>query len=90
MSAIEVATAIAAGAYGIGVIVTAVVAATEFSYEKGMEKIDKEWGVEHDGTAKRRAASMLLGAPVWPALLYRAAVRTVRDAQATLRDEEEA
>lgn len=63
--------------YGLGMVITAIIAGISFSFEK-------EYGDED----ARRAALWLIGAPIWPLLVIRALLVLITQAKAALTEKE--
>ena len=62
--------------YGVGFVLTALIAGTVYSLEK-----------DYGDDDARRAATWLLGSPVWPILVFRALLGTLAQAKETLKEE---
>lgn len=63
--------------YGFGLVLTALIAGTTYSIERG-----------YDDERARRAATWLLGSPIWPILAFLALLKLLAQAKATLKEDE--
>lgn len=68
------------GVYVIGVGLSALFASAVYAFERSTSPYD-------DKATLRAAAKWLIGAPVWPVLVFRAVSRLIRSALADLREE---